>query len=363
MARFALVFGGLAGAGVVGACGLESGGPGGDIDSGGSDVVITDGGVDIVMLPDAPMDIMTPDLGTGETESGMLCTCTPQVPNGWSVVIYNQKMRPACGKDFDMPSNVIENPTAQPATCNCTCSMNPQTQPACTGNVSFGLNFGPANTCVEQQQTIVAGTTCTAGPFGPYSAPDGGGGLDDLAVKANAPSPSGGACGGVNVTKGGPMPTSEQGRTCKPKAAPGTCGQGLCVPTPNAPDGICIQMAGVRMCPGGFPNTHYVGTGATPIFDGRICTPSQGCAFTNMGACSTPSLSFWAQNNPNCNGGPQYTKPSDTSCTQVSHGDGPLTYGSTRYGSNISGAACGYGGACNSGGSVSPANIVTICCL
>src|ERR1044071_6297129 len=98
--RLALIVGGLGGAALVGACGLVEGGVGADMDSGGPDTMMMmmgdGGGMDVTMLPEAPMDIMTPDLGTGETESGVTCTCTPAIPANWSVVDLNPKTRPAC---------------------------------------------------------------------------------------------------------------------------------------------------------------------------------------------------------------------------------------------------------------------------
>ncbi len=361
MVRLALVFGGLTGEAVVGACGLEAGGPGGDVDSGGDPDVMIDGAADITMLPDAPMDIMTPDLGTGETESGVLCTCTAAVPNTWSVVVYSPKTRTMCGNDFDSSSDVIEDPVAQPATCMCTCSSSPQTQPTCTGSLQFSLNFDSGSSCNNQSFNITVGSMCTAGPFGAYSAT--GNRLNMMAVTGNPPNAGGGTCGGVNVTKGGPAPTSDEGRTCKPKVPPGKCGPGLCVPTPMAPDIICILKAGIQlMCPAGFPNTHYVGTGGNPITDGRICTPSQVCTL-NRGTCSTPSMSLWPSGNTMCNNNPANTEPVDSSCNTVSYGNGPLTFGSASYSSNNSGASCSYGGTCTASGTVTPANVVTICCL
>jgi hypothetical protein len=361
--RFALIGGGLGGALLVGACGLESGGPGEDPDSGMTpDVIMADGfGGDGFMLPDAPMDIMTPDLGTGETEAGTLCTCTPAVPNGWSPVIYSQKSRPGCGKDFDSPANTVENVTFNPTVCACGCNINPTTQPSCTGNVTFTMGY--ANNCgTTSNTTITANSTCTMGTW-QFSATSND--LNNMSATANAPSPSSGACGNVAVGKSLGAVMMDSGRTCKPKVAPGSCGAGLCVPTPMAPDSVCIEMAGHQTtCPGGFPNQHWVGTTNNPTLDNRDCAANQPCGFTNMGTCSKPTLSLWQSNNT-CTGNEAFGPYlADGTCHNPGFGNG-VTFQSARYASTPSGAQCGYTGQCTASGKVfiNPATEMTVCCL
>jgi hypothetical protein len=355
--RLALIAGGIGGAAVVGACGLQSGGVAVDEDS-GPDVVVMDGGGDVLMLPDAPMDISTPDLGTGETESGVTCTCTPAVPMGWSVVTYTQKTRPGCGSDFNMPTNLVESVSAAQTQCACTCNANPATQPTCGGNLAFALKFGPSNNqCGGITGSITCGATCTAIS---QTFNETGNGLDYMSATANAPNPANGMCGNVSVmtTKG--QVSSDQGRTCQPTIPPGTCGPGLCVPTPAVPDAICIQMLGVQTCPMGFPNTHFAGTS---IADNRACAANQGCVFTNMGTCAKPTLSVWKASNTTCNGSADFGPAvADGTCQNPSLGNA-VTFESCRYTSSISGAACGYGGTCTPTGGVAPAGVRTICCL
>lgn len=344
---------------VVVACGLESGGPGEDPDSGMLDVVMADATNDFT-LPDAPMDIMTPDLGTGETEAGTLCTCTPAVPNGWSPVIYSDKARPPCGKEFDSPDNTVENVTFNATNCTCTCGMNPMAQPSCTGNVTFTMGY--ATNCGTASNTMITcGATCTSGSW-QFNATSND--LDNMSASGNAPSPSGGTCGSVNVGKQLGSVMMDSGRTCKPKVAPGSCGAGLCVPTPMAPDGICIEMAGKQTCPSGFPNTHFVGTTNNPTVDNRTCAANLPCGFTNMGTCSKPTLSLWQSNN-NCSGNEAFGPYlADGTCHNPGFGNG-VTFQSARYASTPSGAQCGYTGQCTASGGVAinPATQMTICCL
>jgi hypothetical protein len=187
---------------------------------------------------------------------------------------------------------------------------------------------------------------------------------DHMAVSGTAPTPAGGSCGAVTAMKMTSPPTSDQGRTCKPKVAPGTCGNGLCVPTPAAPDAICIAMAGiVNPCPNGWPNSHYVGVGGMPFTDTRSCTPSQGCTL-NAGTCTTPVLSLWQSNN-SCNGGPALgPQTADGTCQMVGLGNG-VTFQSAKYTTNPMGASCSWAGQCNAGGTVTinPNSAMTICCL
>lgn len=363
--RLGLIVGGLGGAAMIGACGLVEGGVGGDLDSGsGPDVVMmTDGGgmMDVLMLPDAPMDIMTPDLGTGETEAGILCTCTPLVPNGWNVVTYVQKSTPGCDKAFNGPVNTFENVTAPAPTCACSCGASLITPTTCTGNVTFNVKHDNNNCSTADGLSITAGTSCTMGSW-QYNGT--GQEYDHMAVSATAPNPSGGQCGNVTVMKSAQQPTSDQGRTCKPKVAPGTCGNGLCVPTPAAPDGICIAMLGIQaQCPMGWPNTHYVGIGMTPFTDTRGCAANQACTL-NPGTCSTPQLSAWQSNN-NCQGGAALgPQAADGTCQNVGLGNG-VTFQSARYTSTPSGASCSWAGQCVASGTVTinAASAMTICCL
>jgi len=349
---------------MVGACGLVEGGMGADPDSGMMPdvVMMTDGGgMDTFMLPDAPMDIMTPDLGTGETEAGIACTCTPAIPANWSVVELNAKNRPACPMNWDTATNTIESPIGANATCSCSCNSSPMTAPACTGNVNFTINFDKNSACGTVTQNLTANSTCTAGPFGPWTATANN--LDNASVSGNAPSPSGGQCGAVSVMKTVQPPTFDSGRFCKPKVAPGSCGgTTACVPTVSSPEAICIAAAGVQVCPNGWPNTHFTAPSNASIVDGRMCSANQGCSFSNMGTCSTPTLDLW-RTSAICMGGADDSL--DGTCRNVGYANGPVTYAAARYKSAPSGATCGYAGTCTASGSVTlnPNNVTTICCL
>lgn len=323
-------------------------------DGAASDVNPIDGSMTDSSLPDAPMDIGTPDLGTGETEAGLPCTCIPMVPAGWKITSYTAKSRPACSNGWSNPTNGIENAAAPPPTCACNCGSAPTMQPACTGSTNFTLNFSKANLCNASTGMVPANTTCTTGQ---WNFAPGSNGLDYLAITGAKPTPSNGTCGSVSIAKTLPSPTSDQGRSCDLTAALGSCGNGSCVATPSPPDAICIEKDGVQQCPPTFPNTHFVGAS---IVDTRGCTASQGCTFTNMGTCSTPSVSLWAT--VSCGGQPAAMELADGSCNFVAFGNA-ITLQSTSYTSTISGAACGFAGTCLPTGSISLANIRTICCL
>ena len=83
----------------LGACALDESGIASDggstLDVVGNDVQI-DGGPDVGQ--DAPIDVTydVPDLGVGETEAGVPCTCVSSVPSGYTIVEYVSNQRPTC---------------------------------------------------------------------------------------------------------------------------------------------------------------------------------------------------------------------------------------------------------------------------
>ena len=309
---------------------------------------------------DAPMDIQTPDLGTGETEAGLPCTCTPPVPVGWNIVSYDQKSRPVCPMGYGTPANLFENATAQPSTCACTCSSAPSVQPSCNANVTFNVQFSDGNNCgVTCANMITSASTCTNGSWNFPAC--GSGGRNWLKVSGAAPAPAGGACANPMATVTLPAKTSDQGRSCALSAAPGSCGMGACIPTPMTPDTICIEKSGVNVCPNGFPNTHYAGDG---IADTRGCGPDPcTCTMANKGSCSTPNLSTYTVNNCSAQDLSISAAPADGVCRNVGLGGGSITYNSAKYDSTSSGAVCSYIGTFTPTGSVTVTNVRTICCL
>ena len=356
--RLALLGGGSAGAILVGACGVESGGLAPDDASTLPDVTMS---ADTQMLPDAPMDIQTPDLGTGETESGALCTCTSAVPMGWTIVSYTQKSRPTCPAAYGAPSNLVENPTANATSCACQCGSSPATHPTCGGTVTFGVQWGPDGSCGADGGGAMGGIMCAPGcTNGNWSFNPGNAGLDYLKVSASKPNPSGGACGSPTTNqKTIPQSSSDAGRACRLGIAPGNCMTGLCIPTPMAPDVICIHMPGVATCPGGFPNTHYVGD---TVMDSRDCGPSACQCSLSAGSCSTPLLSLYDASGC-AQGDIKITaQPADGMCRQVGVGDSK-TMQSAKYTSTPSGASCAFAGTFNPMGMLGLSNVQTICCL
>ena len=361
-ARLAVILGALVGGGAVGACGLEAGGlpiDGGDLpDTSSGDAMSADSGVDVPMLPDAPSDIATPDLGTGETESGTPCTCTPPVPNGWAVVTYDGTARPACAAGYDTPANTVENIQGGAATCSCKCTSAPSQNPVCAGAVTFKLAFDKNNSCGGSPQgNISAGVACTNGS---WQFNGGGMDLDWLAVSAQPPTPAGGTCANPSSSVNVPAATSDQGRKCTLQGTAAACGQGLCVPTPSTMgDAICVAKAGIQACPMGFPNTHFVGDS---IGDNRGCGPDLCACALAKGTCTAPALSLYDKQNCNANDRLINAQAADGVCRNPNLG-GSKTFQSVQYTSQSQGASCGFSGNFNPTGTTFPVNVQTICCL
>ncbi len=235
--RLAAVIGAAIGAVLASACGLELGGIPLEVDASSPDAM-ADGGV-----LDAT-DVMTPDLGTGETEAGN-CICSDPLPDGtWSFVAYNGASRPACPAQYGAAADTLESPTAGATQCTCQCN-GLQAQPTCTGAVSFSYGFGSNNQCNTRTGTVTCGSSCLA-------ANAGGGGIGGdyqyLAFNGTV-APSGGGCNAPTVDASMPAVTSQQGRSCALQGGTGACGGLVCVPDPGATYTVCIVKAGSVTCP------------------------------------------------------------------------------------------------------------------
>jgi hypothetical protein len=160
---------------------------------------------------------------------------------------------------------------------------------------------------------------------------------------------------------GKPVPTFNQGRYCKLKGAPGSCGNGACVTTPTGGDGVCIWRAGFNMCPNGFPNTHYVGDN---IQDSRSCGPDpcNGSKVTlTPGSCTKPVLGLYSDNK--CMTSLFAPQTADGTCTSEGASGNSLTFMSCGFTSTNSGASCAYVGTYGPQGGVVAVPLQTICCL
>lgn len=349
-----MALGAVLGAALVGACGLEMGGPALGGDGGGPDGTMGDGAAF-----DAGADgFMTPDLGTGETESGAACVCTDPLPDmSWHFVAYDGTGRPACPMQYGTPSDVLENATAPAAQCTCQCN-GVAMQPACGGNVAFTYGFGGSNQCNSRTGTVTCGTGCTAGG----GAGAGGDAGDSLYLSfMGSVTASGGSCNSPTTAVGLPDASAQQGRDCSLAGALGSCMGGLaCAPDPGSMFALCIAKAGTNPCPSGYPNPHVVGAGLT---DTRGCGPSACTCSLNPGSCSTPDVhAYWAVG---CPGGSEFQNgPRSASGACVTTSFSGVTAGiqSCYYTSTNMGASCTFTGTFAADGGVALTGPQTICC-
>lgn len=347
--RIAIVGGGLALAALVGACGLELGGLDVAGDS-GTDAPTIDGS-------DMPMDIMMSDLGTGETESGAPCKCTPPLPPGWMFVAYDGMARLACPTWYASPLDVVENITASQTQCTCSCN-GVMPLPSCSGDANFTYGFGTANnSCAKFTGTVSCNPGCKA------AAVSHNGDYGDFAFLSlsGTITPSGGACNAPTLVNSQPQASSQQGRVCTLQGAPGACGSGACVPTPSGGYGVCIAQVGATTCPAEFPNTHLVGDG---IDDTRTCGPD-ACACTwAKGTCSPPQVrSYWGSNDCSNKMWPSSPQAADGACKATWWVGDVGGIQSCKYTSSNSGATCSFAGSYVPQGMLAPTNVQTICCL
>jgi len=351
----------------LGACALDESGVASDggstLDVVGNDVQI-DGGPDVGQ--DAPIDVTydVPDLGVGETEAGVPCTCVSSVPSGYTIVEYVSNQRPTCTAGiYGQQQDVVENPTAQPSTCSCTCGSTPSTQPTCscgTNPATFNISSGNGNCTDAPGQTLMASTTCykTSQSLNPN-----GNKLNNmLAAPATACTSSGGTCNAPTKTQTFPSPSVDQGRACKLTAATSTCTGGTCIPTQGGPFGLCVTNFTTAPCGGAFPVTHVVGSSVT---DTRSCGPGtcSSCTLSNAGTCGTPQLLLYVGDNNCGSNGTTTTLPADnTTCTATSLGNS-ATFDSAKYTVSDNGAACSYsGGTFAPQGGLSVSGAFNICC-
>lgn len=348
-------------AGIIVACGLEIGGPSSEIVDGGDDVIVSmmDASADTTMWPDNfIMDVTydIPDLGTGETEAGIPCTCVPPVPSGWTLVSYNQKMQTACPEYYMGPSvNYVENPVAiGPTQCACMCNGF-STAPSCTGNVTFTIETDKGMSCSDATHTVMCNSTCTTGMW-TWTAT--GNKLNYMKTSAAAPSASGGVCAAPTATKNVPGYTVDQGRACELSAPLGLCAMNnICAPVLAQGEQLCIRhnQLGHVSCPAEYPKPHKVGTS---VIDTRGCGPSNCTSCTaKQGSCSQPKLNLYTDNQCMMLG---TSEDANGMCTNVGLGNA-ATFLSARYDSTNSGASCS-APAYSPIGSLDVSNAQTICC-
>jgi hypothetical protein len=364
-ARLGLVLGVTAALIGIGACALDESGS------------YSDGGVlpDVIVQNDASLDMNAaedvtydvPDLGVGETESGLPCTCViPPDAGNYVYVEYTPTSRPNC--DSPAYANHVdwqEVMTWTPDTCSCVCN-SPQPPPGCScGNTpTFAISSGNGN-CTDVTDASLQAAQAPGCDKSSQTLNPGSGEVNNMKASLGQATcaPFGGGCGNPtkNITSGG-TPTIGMGRACPLQAATSTCNGGnVCVPTQGAPYSLCVTNMTNDPCPSDFPVRHLVGTGTQ---DNRGCGPSTcgpgSCTIVDSGTCGVPQIVL-SPNDNNC-GGTTVTLPVDnTTCVQTSFGDS-VTIDSTRYTITQSGGACGLASAFNPTGGVVATGGYAICC-
>ncbi len=363
--RLSIALGVFSAFAVLGACSLDESG---SFDSGGPDVIVTnDSGVlDVISAEDVTYDV--PDLGVGETESGLPCTCVTSIPAGYNVVEYSATTQGNCSTGYaSKPLLWMENPTAGTTTCTCTCSPTPSQNPTCTcgATVDFDVTGGSNNQCNSVAgQKITAGSTCyntTQNLTSPANSND----INYLkaAVAPNACATMNNAqCGQGAADASIPAYAIDHGESCTLEAGTATCtNNGVCIPTQATAYELCVTNGQVEpSCPfTDFPEMHLVGTSVT---DSRACGPNScSCSVTEAGTCQPPVL-FLDTNNGNCNPNSATIIADNTTCTNPGYGSietiNSASY-SVAYGS---GAACGFTGNYGPTGGLAMSGGYTICC-
>jgi hypothetical protein len=367
--RLALILGGLAGALVVVSCAIDESGTQ-PTDSGGVPDVNNgkDAALPDVVIPDVTFDV--PDLGAGETESGLPCTCVDILPTGYVAVEYVSNMQPPCTVGYDASVDYIENPSAGATTCGCSCGASPSTAPSCacgTDPATFPISSGN-NDCtdVTTGQSLKASVGSCYNSGGTQTLNPGNHDLNEMLVSppGSPCAATGGTCGPAVQTQNIPPANAEQGVGCTLSgvASQGSCADTeVCVPNATGPFQICITNYSLATCMDpDFPYAHLVGS--MPILDTRSCGPSScGCTLVDAGSCGTPQLELWNSSN-NCMGSPDETLPADnTTCTHVGF-DNMQTFHSTRYTVAQDGGACAFTGTYTAQGGLGVTNPFIVCC-
>lgn len=217
--------------------------------------------------PPPPPQVCAPDAGA--------CT-DPNVPANWVPIAYTTDANKPCPASYS--SAAVEDVTVDPALGSnaCSCSCTKTADPDCQTGV-----------------TTISGVGQTCSGFsGGFSYSNGtcrptGGTIDDY-DEATTIKPSGGTCTVTTVPNNAAI-TSTSGRLCTPDAscAPAACGG-------YAPSGFsaCIATAGDVACPAGsaFSAKHVV----TELASVQCSDCGSACTF--QGSCTSPKLSFYAEN-------------------------------------------------------------------
>ena len=357
-----MALGAAVAAAFVGACALDESGT--TTDGGGPDVTPVEAGgpdADADAAEDVTYDV--PDLGVGETESGLPCTCVSTAPQGYEYVEYVPNQRPPCSAGYDASADWLENVQATPASCTCTCGSTPTAPPVCTCGtdpVTFGVKSGHGN-CTDYTGEALAASAAPGCDLAPQTITATGNGVDDiLALPPAACTAKGGTCPAGQPKQQVAPYTVDQGRSCTVAASLGSCSGGTCVPTQGSGYKLCVTdfKTVSNTCPlSSFPVPHLVGGS---VSDSRACGGNCTCGIVDAGTCGTPQIDLWKVS-ANCSGPPDLTIAADGTCQAINQGN-VLAVTSSRYSTTDTTSACGYNGNYNATGGAVLANRFTICC-
>jgi hypothetical protein len=282
------------------------------------------------------------DCADSDCDAGFTCVNDP--PLGWNgpAALFegDPASLPACPSTHPTSTSLGNSGLVDtPAICSaCTCG-DP------TGQCALQPLQLETTLCAMKVGTVPQPPPGICGPFIPP--------LGLKAVKASAPTFTGGACLASTVMVTRPPPEWQSaGLACSGGGLGSGCGaKASCAPIAEAPfaPGLCIWHSGDLACPKPFTDKH---TFANDVLDTRGCT-----ACTCGAAAVTCSATTRVYSDPLCgNQGTSVNVPNDGSCVAVSGTSSSLQASVTKLG------GCPAGGGQPSGGVIEGALKTTVCC-
>jgi hypothetical protein len=256
------------------------------------------------------------------------CTCTPQPPAGWTLVVFSSSGASCGGAWAAQPTTLHDGMSAPTPTCGCTCGA-----PA---SVSCAIEF--ENGCPVPVTNLASSNCVETGSQ--VSFPGGG-----------TYSVSGGTCAPEPTSSVPPLTWTNTLTSCN-AAQPfvqGSCSTGdLCAPPVPSGFQLCATQSGDVACPFGTKHTEYTGDDDT-----------RGCSTCTCGSASAVtcggSIEEFSANN--CTG--SYT---NVSLPIAGGGTCQGSGSSLEYIQSTSGGSCTASGG-TATGSAAPTGPITLCCF
>lgn len=269
-------------------------------------------------------------------------SCVPAVPSGWSgpvAMSSGASTPPTCGSDYPTqttPGLLMDNLSAPPATCGCSCQSSAIVSCSLATLNAFG--FGTCAGGGSKVADIAVGSGCVPAVVPPVATH----------LRATG-SPVVGSCTPKPSEVITPPSWGLLARACTGASTAGACaGSEVCVPAPVS-DKTCVYQSGDLACPAAYTNKWVFYEG---LDDARGCTV---CGCGNLTGTCTGSVSL--HNTANC-GDDVKTIPLNTCQTMVAS-----SY--AKYSGGIAAnTSCPVApGAGLPTGSATPKNPVTFCCI